>query len=94
MFCHQNLVKLKNSLLEINAVWLGDCMEINKIQDLIGHPIAIYFDDGQKVVKHSGIFKDFNSEFVLILTKDKNEMIPISRLIRLESIAPAELESD
>ncbi len=46
--------------------------------------LRIFFDDGNKVVFREGILKDFNSNCLFLEVNRKEEIIPLSRLVRIE----------
>lgn len=51
--------------------------------------ILVFYDDNSKVTPKSGILLKFDQNFVFLRTERKVEVIPISRIVRVE-IPPSE----
>lgn len=51
--------------------------------------ILVFYDDNSKVTPKSGILLKFDQNFVFLQTERKVEVIPISRIVRVE-IPPSE----
>ncbi len=53
-------------------------------KNIVGKNVKIIWDDGNKILIKEGLVLQLSKIFISIQTKEKEEMIPLGRIVRIE----------